>query len=110
MLPAALLALVTAIGGGWAYLRFTPSRALDVPNARSSHTRPTPRGGGVAILGGFLVGLLAWLATGGSLSPRAVGWLVGALLIAAVGFADDLRSLPILPRLLVQLLAAILLT
>jgi UDP-N-acetylmuramyl pentapeptide phosphotransferase/UDP-N-acetylglucosamine-1-phosphate transferase len=110
MLAPALLALVTAIGGGWLYLRFTPARALDIPNARSSHTHPTPRGGGVVIVGGFLVGLLAWLATGGSLSPRALGWLVGALLIAGVGFADDLRSLPVVPRLLAQLLAAILLT
>jgi UDP-N-acetylmuramyl pentapeptide phosphotransferase/UDP-N-acetylglucosamine-1-phosphate transferase len=81
-----------------------------VPNARSSHTRPTPRGGGLVIVAGFVVGLVTWLFLGGSLSPRALGWLAAALLIAAVGFADDLMSLPALPRLLVQLLGAAILT
>jgi Fuc2NAc and GlcNAc transferase len=37
---------------------------LDIPNARSSHTRPTPSGGGLAIVGSVLVGIciyaVAW--------------------------------------------------
>ena len=69
-----------------------------MPNERSSHTRPTPRGGGLVIVGGFLVGLALWLA-GGGLSPRALGWLAGALLVASVSFVDDLHPLPALPRL-----------
>jgi UDP-N-acetylmuramyl pentapeptide phosphotransferase/UDP-N-acetylglucosamine-1-phosphate transferase len=110
MLAPALLALVTAALGGRAYLRWAPVRALDIPNARSSHTRPTPRGGGVVIVAGFLVGLIAWISLGGSVSPRALGWLAGALLVAVIGFVDDLRSLPALPRLATQLFAALLLT
>jgi UDP-N-acetylmuramyl pentapeptide phosphotransferase/UDP-N-acetylglucosamine-1-phosphate transferase len=81
-----------------------------VPNQRSSHSRPTPRGGGLVIVGGFFVGLGAWLATGGSLSPRALGWLGGALLVAAVSFVDDLRSLPAAPRLITHAAGAIVLT
>src|SRR5919202_1914881 len=90
--------------------RTAPRRALDVPNERSSHTRATPRGGGVVIVGGFLVGLGVWVISGGSLSPRALGWLVGALLVAGVSFVDDLRPLPALPRLLTHIAAALLLT
>jgi Fuc2NAc and GlcNAc transferase len=110
MVAPALVALVTAFVGGWAYLQWAPRAVLDVPNQRSSHTRPTPRGGGLAIVVAFLVGLGVWLLLGGSLSPRALGWLAGALLIAAIGFADDVRSLPALPRLGVQLAATGLLT
>jgi UDP-N-acetylmuramyl pentapeptide phosphotransferase/UDP-N-acetylglucosamine-1-phosphate transferase len=110
MLGALSVAFATAIVGGVAYLRWAPRRALDVPNDRSSHTRPTPRGGGIVIVSGFVVGLAVWLQTGGALSPRALGWLVGALIVATVGFVDDLQPLPALPRLTIQLLAAGLLT
>jgi UDP-N-acetylmuramyl pentapeptide phosphotransferase/UDP-N-acetylglucosamine-1-phosphate transferase len=108
--PPIALALAVAAAAGWAYLRWAPRRALDVPNQRSSHTRPTLRGGGLVILAGFCAGLALWLATGGSLSPRALGWLAGALLVAAVSFVDDLRPLPAAPRLITHLLGALLLT
>ncbi|MGB0129380.1 MAG: glycosyl transferase, partial [Rhodocyclaceae bacterium] len=38
---------------------------VDVPNDRSSHTSPTPRGGGVAIAVPFLASLLVWTLAGG---------------------------------------------
>ena len=110
MLAPLSVAFVTALVGGRLYLRWAPRRVLDVPNARSSHTRPTPRGGGLVIVFGFLAGLAIWLLTGGSLSPRALGWLIGALLVAAVSFVDDLRTLPPAPRLLTHLVGAALLT
>jgi UDP-N-acetylmuramyl pentapeptide phosphotransferase/UDP-N-acetylglucosamine-1-phosphate transferase len=109
LLPA-VIAFVVAAVGGWAYLRIAPPRALDIPNPRSSHTRPTLRGGGLVIVAGFFAGLIAWLASGGSLSPRAIGWLVGAVLVAAVSFVDDLRPLPAMPRLVAHIGGAILLT
>src|SRR5947207_5750682 len=74
MLAPALAAFVTAVVGGWAYLRWAAPSVLDVPNQRSSHSRPTPRGGGLAIVAAFFVGLGVWLLAGGSLSPRALGW------------------------------------
>lgn len=110
MLVAFVAALGTAFIGSAIYLRVAPRRALDIPNARSSHSRPTPRGGGVAIVLGFLVGLGLWWVQTAGLSPRALGWLVGAVLIALVGFVDDLRSLAALPRLIAQLIAAVALT
>jgi UDP-N-acetylmuramyl pentapeptide phosphotransferase/UDP-N-acetylglucosamine-1-phosphate transferase len=110
MLPAAVLGFGVAAAVGWLYLRWAPRRALDTPNARSSHTRPTIRGGGIAIVAGFLAGLGLWLIDGGTLSPRALGWLGGALLVAGVSYADDLEPLPALPRLIVHVLGALVLT
>src|SRR5258708_26315473 len=79
MLGPAIVAFLTAVVGAWLYLRFAAGQVLDTPNQRSSHTRPTPRGGGVAIVAGFLIGLALWLANGGSLSPRPPGWLPPAV-------------------------------
>jgi UDP-N-acetylmuramyl pentapeptide phosphotransferase/UDP-N-acetylglucosamine-1-phosphate transferase len=111
MLAPLVVAFATALVGAGLYLRWAPRRALDVPNLRSSHTRPTPRGGGLVIVGGFFLGLAVWQATGPSpLSPRALGWLAGALLVAGVSFVDDLHPLPAVPRLLTHALGAIVLT
>jgi UDP-N-acetylmuramyl pentapeptide phosphotransferase/UDP-N-acetylglucosamine-1-phosphate transferase len=110
MLAPLARAFLIAFGGGFVYRRLAPRRALDLPNERSSHTRPVPRGGGLVIVGGFLIGLASWLGVGGTLSPRAWGWLVGALLVATVSFVDDLHPLPATPRLAVHGIGAILLT
>ena len=72
---------------------------LDVPNARSSHEAPVARGGGIACA----VGVVAAFAVA-QLIGDDVPWvlLVVALVLAAVGLADDLVSLPPVPRLVVQ--------
>src|ERR671933_1734900 len=85
---AVLVAFVASALGAVAFRRWALGRAvLDVPNARSSHRQPTPRGGGVGIVLGSVLGLLVWIASGNSLSPRALGWLAGAPLVASVSFA-----------------------
>ncbi len=80
--------------------------ALAKPNARSSHRTPTPQGAGIAVIAATLVAAGVALAASieaGSSFPAA---LFGAtLFIAAVGFADDIRPIPVLPRLLLQALA-----
>lgn len=73
---------------------------LDNPNARSSHARPVPRGGGLGFVPVILIGWW-WLSTAGlAAAPPAV--LIGALAIAVVSFADDLRGMPMGVRLAVQ--------
>jgi UDP-N-acetylmuramyl pentapeptide phosphotransferase/UDP-N-acetylglucosamine-1-phosphate transferase len=70
-------------------------RLLDHPNERSLHAAPTPRTGGLAILGSLLVGLVAshlWLK--GTGIPTAMGLIVVAFLIGAVSFWDDYAHLP----------------
>lgn len=81
-------------------------RLLDVPNERSSHSVPTPRGGGLAIaftaLGGIiLAAILHWIDW--NLAIALVG---GGTMIAAIGWIDDHRSLSALTRFAVQFLSA----
>ena len=70
--------------------------AIDVPGLRSSHTVPTPRGGGAPIAVGLV--LAALMIHGATALTFAVA--VGAF--SAIGFVDDLRGLPALRRLLLQ--------
>ena len=74
---------------------------LDRPNERSSHRVPTPRGGGIAVIGSLL---LAWIALTrtGSVPPGVFGIVLGAVLLAAVSWLDDLRGLSPVARLLAQ--------
>lgn len=77
---------------------------VDVPNERSSHTTPTPRGGGLVIV---LVCLIGYLVIGFVLGlPLSWGYFVGGILVAAVSWLDDLYSLPFWSRLVVHLMAA----
>ena len=68
---------------------------MDVPNERSAHDQPTPRGGGAAQLIGLLFG---W---------GAAGWLpfwgvLCSIVLGLVGLVDDVRSQPPVVRLTIQ--------
>ncbi|HEY9453370.1 MAG TPA: glycosyltransferase family 4 protein [Bradyrhizobium sp.] len=77
--------------------------ALAKPNARSSHRIPTPQGAGIAVVTATLVVAAVSIALIGAGDARIPLAVFGAtLFIAAVGFADDVRSIPVLPRLLLQ--------
>ena len=66
--------------------------ALDVPNERSSHTIPTPRGGGIAFIIAFYCGILILYAAG-FMSAYVFTALAGAgVIIGLVGYFDDLNS------------------
>ncbi|HEX7198868.1 MAG TPA: glycosyltransferase family 4 protein, partial [Dongiaceae bacterium] len=79
----------------------TRREILDRPNERSSHRVPTPRGGGIAVVGSIL---LAWivLALTDSVPSGVFGVALGAVLLAAVSWLDDLRGLSPVVRLLAQ--------
>ncbi|MHB8808916.1 MAG: MraY family glycosyltransferase [Desulfobulbaceae bacterium] len=81
-------------------------RLLDIPNPRSSHTNPTPRGGGLAVVLIFVLG--AGLLAREDSVPLSLLPLVllPCVLVAVVGWLDDHSSLPARVRLLVHLLAA----
>ena len=87
--------------------RYALARSLmDVPNARSSHSVPTPRGGGVAIVMSFLLVLLI-LAALGQVSWDYTWALLGAGIgIAVLGFLDDHGHIAARWRLLGHFLAA----
>ena len=79
---------------------------LDRPNERSSHQVATPRGGGIAVISSIL---LAWivLAQTGTVPSAVFGIALGAVLLAAVSWLDDLHGLSPVVRLLVQAAAVV---
>ena len=85
-----LAVLFVSISATAALRMYAVSRQLiDIPNARSSHSVPTPRGGGVAVVVVFLASLMLMFFLG-ELSGRWVTALAGSgLLVAVVGFLDD---------------------
>jgi len=79
-------------------------RLLDIPNSRSSHSEPTPRGGGLSfVFVAFLSSVIALFTGQGS--PSAALALI-AFPLAVVGFIDDCRSLPTFVRYIFQLITA----
>src|ERR1700760_4327262 len=77
--------------------------ALARPNVRSSHKVPTPQGAGIAVIA-------ATLLIGGAFAVLTdlrlpVMLLIAVPIIALVGLVDDIRPIPVLPRLLLQAVA-----
>lgn len=74
----------------WVLRCYALSRSLmDIPNGRSSHSVPTPRGGGVSVVLAYLAAL-ALLASAGTMHWSDTVPLLGSgALIALIGFLDD---------------------
>lgn len=85
-------------------LRFS---VVDIPNQRSSHQVPTPRGGGLGVAVALLGAVGYLLLTG--VMPRSLGFalLGGGAAVSVVGWWDDHRPLPAWFRLLLQTGAAV---
>lgn len=105
-----MLELIVSLGATAALVPFV-RRALehyglvDVPNHRSSHSAPVPRGGGAACMAGVLVGATAAAAAG----HRPPWFLIGtATFLAVVGMLDDRRSLSPILRLGSQIAVGVL--
>lgn len=88
---------------------------LDIPNERSSHKVPTPRGGGLAVSAVVILGwglLVAGFgasfgggAGGGAYTPMAFTVLAGAVALAALSWIDDRVNLPRRLRFTVHVVA-----
>jgi UDP-N-acetylmuramyl pentapeptide phosphotransferase/UDP-N-acetylglucosamine-1-phosphate transferase len=92
----------------WATRPLLVRIALAKPNARSSHRIPTPQGGGIAVIAATLIAAVTVIAFAGTAEMKIPAMVFGAtLFIAAVGFADDINSIPVVPRLLLQGLAVV---
>lgn len=99
VLSAAGVLLAWSVAEGWR--RYALRRQLvDQPGPRRLHRQPTPRGGGLGITLVLLAGT-PWLGQGG------MAFALGLLVIAGTGLVDDLRNLPALPKLLLQVLGAL---
>lgn len=102
-----LLALLASIAFTGLLRRYALAASLlDIPNARSSHSLPTPRGGGVAIVVVFLLGSLILFQCGLLSSAALCAFLGAGSWIAVVGFIDDHQHIPVRWRLLAHFIGA----
>lgn len=76
---------------------------VDIPNSRSSHAAPTPRGGGVAIIAAIVV---VFFIVAPSSDPPLIGLIAGVGAIAILGLIDDLTPLSAAVRITVQSIVA----
>jgi UDP-GlcNAc:undecaprenyl-phosphate GlcNAc-1-phosphate transferase len=117
-LPAALL--LTFLIGAVAAVSLSPfakmlavkAGALAYPGDRHVHEAPTPSWGGLAILLGFLLAgpIFGALADSPQLSSlQLFGLLLGALIVTAMGAADDRFHIPARIKLVGQVASAIIL-
>lgn len=91
------------------YIRFAHSKnILDIPNHRSSHTKATPRGGGIFLVIGTLVLFLSYAFAQDKLTI-ATPLLLACSGVAILGWIDDIRNLSSKLRLIIQLIIGILL-
>ncbi len=111
-----MTALPAALAGGmlasWlltrAIRRYALARSvLDVPNQRSSHTVPTPRGGGLAIVAVVLAGTLLACAAGALSAAQALALGGGGAMVAGIGWLDDHRPIPAAWRFAVHIAASV---
>jgi Fuc2NAc and GlcNAc transferase len=82
------------------------NNVIDIPNQRSSHSIPTPRGGGVAIVVSFLVGIVALSALGIIPVSQMLSIFIAGTITAVVGFLDDHGHIAARWRLLMHFLSA----
>lgn len=84
------------------------TRLMDKPNERSLHARPIVRGGGLVFIGLPLLILPIISYTSAFFLSELTILIVSITLLASVSFLDDLYQLSVKPRLLVQVLVALL--
>ena len=107
--PVALVALFLSLALIVLLRPWLERYALASPNARSSHQRPTPQGGGIAVVVATLV--VAWCAVtllpafNEARSGAFAAVTAAAALLALVGAIDDIRTLPAALRLVLQCVA-----
>ena len=83
------------------------AQLLDLPNHRSSHTLPTPRGGGLSIVVTSLLAAVGLWAAGKVDTGLMLAFVGGGASIAVVSFMDDKGSVPVRTRFAVHFLAAV---
>jgi UDP-N-acetylmuramyl pentapeptide phosphotransferase/UDP-N-acetylglucosamine-1-phosphate transferase len=101
-----LIVLILAFTGTFVIIRIAFKRnLLDIPNIRSSHTCPTPRGGGLAIVLSWYIGLVG-LKYLNLIESNLFFALLSGSGLAFISFLDDLFSINPRIRIIIQLLTA----
>lgn len=90
--------LIALVGTRLLIVAFRGRRLLlDMPNPRSNHDVPVPRGGGLAVIFALLIPMMV--------ANLSLAIVLSVLILAAVSLLDDLISVPVIVRLLVQVIA-----
>ena len=101
-----IISLVLLLGSWWGtgrYIAYARRNAiLDIPNERSSHALPVPRGGGVVFVALLLALFAAYLIALPGERPLWLSLLFGGAAVALVGWIDDKQGLSPRIRLLVR--------
>ncbi len=108
--PWLMLFPLAAVAGAYLVtgrvLGYATHRLVDIPNDRSSHAVPTPRGGGVSIVVITLIALVALTLIGILPWRVSLGMFGAGLIVAGIGFADDHRHVHPGLRLIAHFVAA----
>lgn len=103
----AVAALMSFALTGWFRRAALRRNIVDIPNGRSSHTTPTPRGGGLAFIVAFAAALTMDAALGGVLSTQSLRLSLAVLApLVLLGWLDDTRGLSATVRLPVHIAVA----
>lgn len=99
---ALVAAIISAVGTKVLIPVLRGAAIVAVPNERSLHAIPTPRGGGIAPLSAVV---LVWLALAGAgwVQPASLTIPGGAVALAIVSWLDDRHGLPVASRLIPQI-------
>jgi glycosyltransferase WbpL len=81
-------------------------KLYDIPNDRSSHDTPKPKGGGLAIVLILLITIVGLFFNQQIDFDISISLLIGLGIVAAVGFVDDYKNLSVSIRALVYVFAA----
>lgn len=102
-----ILAFILSFIGVELFRRWSlKKKLLDIPNERSSHENPTPRGGGIVIV--FLT-LIFYLLYQSLYSDSFIwSYFLGGILIAYISWLDDIKNISIILRLACHILATLL--
>ncbi len=79
---------------------------LDIPNHRSAHTSPTPRGGGIAVVGSFFIGISLLLWKQQLSLDLFISIIIATIIVAITGLIDDYFNCSAIKRLIWHCVAA----
>lgn len=95
-----------SFSGTFAVKRYTEKNLIiDVPNERSSHNTPTPRGGGLAFVLVFLITIFCLMITHMLNNNLTIALIGGGLLVAICGWIDDKKGISIKSRIICHFIA-----
>lgn len=99
-----ILTILAYFGVAWIRRVAIQRAILDHPNERSSHSIPTPRGGGLAIVVLVIVTVLGYGFVNG-FNSQSVVFMISGTILALLGWQDDVRTLSAKIRFPIQFIA-----